>query len=134
MRHRFARNLLGEILTASRMIKIALLIPFIVLLFDAEIFYYSWTNQEKTILIASGFVLFLSILEIFAVIKEIHEHVSKIKRQEVLEQRLRKITEGIENPTVRKIVDEFMTKYPKEYNIREVYHIACSLMDELKKK
>ena len=81
MRHRFARGLLSEILTASRIIKIALLLPFIVLLIDAEIFYYSWTNKEKTILIASGFVLFLSILEIFAVLKEIHEHINNGKQR-----------------------------------------------------
>lgn len=134
MRHRFARNLLGEILTASRMKKIALIIPFIVLLFDAEIFYYSWTNQEKTILIASGFVLFLSILEIVAVIKEIHEHITRVKRFEILERRLKKIAEEIERPTVRKIVDKFMAKYPKEYTISEVYHAACILMDNLKNK
>jgi len=134
MRHRFARNLLNEILTASRIIKIALIIPFIVLLFDAEIFYYSWTNQEKTILIASGFVLFLSILEIIAVIKEIHEHVSKIRRREILEERMKKIAKEIKNPTVRKIVDEFMAKYPREYSINEVYHVACILMDNLRNK
>jgi len=134
MRHRFARNLLGEILTANRMIKIALLIPFIVLLFDVEIFYYSWTNQEKTILIASGFVLFLSILEIIAVIKEIHEHITKVRRLEILERRLEKIAKEIKNPTVRKIVDKFMAKYPKEYTINEVYHAACILMDNLKNK
>lgn len=134
MRHRFARNLLSEILTASRIIKIALIIPFIVLLFDVEIFYYSWTNKEKTILIASGFVLFLSILEIIAVMKEIHEYVSKFRRKEMLEERLRKIMKKIDKPTVRKVVDKFMAEYPKEFDIREVYHMACNLIDELRKE
>jgi len=134
MRHRFARNLLGEILTASRMIKIALIIPFIVLLFDVEIFYYSWTNQEKTILIASGFVLFLSVLEIFAVIKEIHEHIKRARRLDILEKKLEEIANEIEKPNVRKIINKFMAKYPGEYTINEVYHAACILMDNLKKK
>ena len=134
MRHRFIRTLFSEVLTASRIIKIALIIPFIVLLIDAEIFYYSWTNNEKTILIASAFVLSLSILEIFAVLGEIHQHISKIRRREILEEKLRKVARKIEKPTVRKIIDEFMTKYPEEYSISEVYHVACDLMFELRKK
>jgi len=116
------------------MIKIALIIPFIVLLFDVEIFYYSWTNQEKTILIASGFVLFLSVLEIFAVIKEIHEHIAKARRLNILEKKLEKIAKEIERPNVRKIINKFMAKYPGEYTVNEVYHAACILMDNLKKK
>ena len=36
----------------------------------------------------------------------------------------------IDKPTVRKIVDKYMAEYPKEFDIREVYHIACSLIDE----
>jgi membrane protein YdbS with pleckstrin-like domain len=75
MRHRFTRNLFSEILKASKLEKIVLIIPFIVLLFDAEIFHYAWVNNEKNILIASGFVFLLSILEIIVVAKEIHEHL-----------------------------------------------------------
>ena len=133
MRHRFLRNLFSEILTTSKIIKIVLIIPFIVLLFDAEIFYYSWTNNEKTILIASAFVLFLSILKIVAVIGEIHEHISKVRRREILEERLRKVAKKIEKPTVRKIIDEFMVKYPEEYSVSEVYHAACDMLVELRK-
>ncbi|HEC88722.1 MAG TPA: hypothetical protein ENI52_05345 [Thermoplasmata archaeon] len=134
MRHRFLRNLFNEILTASRIIKIALIIPFIVLIFDAEIFYYSWTNHEKTILIASGFVLLLSILEIIAVIKEIHEHISSVRRKEILMEKLRQIAENMKKPTVRKIMDTFMEKYGEEYSVNEVYHATCDLLSEFGNK
>lgn len=134
MRHRFVRNLFNEILTASRIIKIALIIPFIVLLFDAEIFYYSWTNKEKTILIASGFVLLLSILEIIAVIKEIHEHISGIKRKEILMEKIRHIAEDMEKPTVRKIMDTFIKKYGDEYSVNEIYHAVCDLLSDFSNK
>ena len=134
MRHRLIRNLFTEMLKASRLEKMALIIPFIVLIFDAEIFYFAWLYKEKNIMIASGFVLFLSILEIFAVMKEIHEHVSRFRRREILEEKIRKIMKGMERPTVRKIVDKFMALHPNEYSIKEVYHIACNLMDELRKK
>lgn len=134
MRHRFLRNLFNEILTASRIIKIALIIPFIVLIFDAEIFYYSWTNHEKTILIASSFVLLLSVLEIIAVIKEIHEHISNIRRKEILIEKIRQIAENMEKPTVRKVVDVFIKKYGEEYSINEVYHATCNLLSGFSNK
>jgi len=130
MRHRLIRGIFSEFLKASKVEKIVLLLPFIVLIFDAEIFYFAWVKNEKNILIASGFVLFLSILEIFAALKEIHEHVYALRKRELLEERLRKIMRKIDKPTVRKIVDKYMAEYPKEFDIREVYHIACSLIDE----
>ena len=112
MRHRFIRNLFTEMLKASRLEKLVLIIPFIVLIFDAEIFYFAWKNKEENILIASSFVLFLSILEILAVMKEIHEHVNRLRRREILEEKLRKIMKTMEKPTVRKVVDKFMASYP----------------------
>jgi len=138
MRHRLIRGIFSELLKASKIEKIVLILPFIVLILDADIFYFAWKNNEKNILIASGFVLLLSVLEIFAALKEIHEHVYALRRKEILEKRLRKIMKRIERPTVRKIVDKFMAEYPKEFDISEVYHVACSLIDEeeinLKKK
>lgn len=134
MRHRFIRNLFAEMLKASRLEKLVLIIPFIVLIFDAEIFYFAWKNKEENILIASSFVLFLSILEILAVMKEIHEHVNRLRRREILEEKLRKIMKTMEKPTVRKVVDKFMASYPDEYSIKEVYHVTCNLIDELRKE
>ncbi|HDN96131.1 MAG TPA: hypothetical protein ENG71_03605 [Thermoplasmatales archaeon] len=138
MRHRLIRGVFSELLKASKIEKIVLILPFIVLILDADIFYFAWKNNEKNILIASGFVLLLSVLEIFAALKEIHEHVYALRRKEILEKRLRKIMKRIERPTVRKIVDKFMAEYPKEFDISEVYHVACGLIDEeeinLKKK
>jgi len=130
MRHRLIRGVFSEILKATKIEKLVLILPFIVLAIDADIFYFAWKNNEKNILIASGFVLFLSILEILVAIKEIHEHVHTLRRREILEERLRKIMKRIKKPTVRKIVDKFMAEYPKEFDISEVYHVACRLIDE----
>ena len=132
MRHRFVRTLFQEILKASRIEKIVLIIPFIVLLLDAEIFYFAWVNGEKRILLASAFVLILSILEIFAVIEEIHSHLTKIMRREFLEEKIREIAKEIERPTVRKIVDKFMASHPRKYSVDEVYEVACDVLYELR--
>ena len=55
-------------------------------------------KNEKTILIAAGFVLFLSLLEILAVISEIHGHLYKIKKRELIEIWLMKIANKLEKP------------------------------------
>ena len=60
--------------------------------------------------------------------------LQKARRLKILEERLEKIARNIKNPTVRKLVDKFMARYPKEYSISEVYHAACVLIDELRKK
>jgi len=132
MRHRFVRNLFQEILKASRLEKIVLIIPFIVLILDAEIFYFALVNEEKRILLASAFVLILSILEIFAVLEEIHNHLTKLMRREFLEEKIREIAGEMERPTVRKIVDKFMASYPKKYSVDEVYEVACDVLYELR--
>jgi hypothetical protein len=134
MRHRLLRNIFGDIVKASRLAKIVLLIPFIVLLIDAEIFIYAWTHSEKTVLLFSGFVLLLSVLEIVVVVGEIHEHLSETRRRELIEERVRAIAEGMENPTVRAVIDAFLKEYPREFKMSEIYHVTCDLMCELQKE
>ena len=132
MRHRFIRSLFGEVLTAGRLAQIVLLIPFIVLLLDAEIFYYAWNHNEEIVLIASGFVLLLSILEIIVVFGEIHQKLSIIKRRDILEERLTKIANNITKPTVKKLMNEYVKQFPNEEKFGEVYRVACDLMCELR--
>ncbi len=134
MRHRFIRTLFGEIFKATRIEKIVLLLPFLVLIFDAEIFYFALLHKEKNIMIASAFVLFLSVLEIIAVFGEIHERISGIRRKEILMEKLRQIAENMKKPTVRKIMDTFMEKYGEEYSVNEVYHATCDLLSEFGNK
>lgn len=132
MRHRFARGLIKEILVATRLEKITLLLPFIVALIDAEIFYYSLKRREELLIIFSAFVLFLSILEIIAVLEEIRMFVERAIRREEIEEKMMKLAKKLENPTVKKLIDEFMKKY-REYSSQEVYPIACRIIDLLKK-
>jgi len=132
VRHRFARGLIKEILVATRLEKITLLLPFIVALIDAEIFYYSLKRREELLIIFSAFVLFLSILEIIAVLEEIRMFVERAMRREEIEEKMMKLAKKLENPTVKKLIDEFMKKY-REYSSQEVYPIACRIIDLLKK-
>ena len=42
-----------------------------------------------------------------------------------------KIANKLEKPTVKDIMVKFMAKYEDEYNVRDVYHIACDLLSDL---
>ncbi len=112
--------------------KLTLLLPFIVLAIDAEIFYYSLMRKEETIIIASSFVLLLSIMEIIAVSKEIVGYINKTKKEADIEKDIIKIIEEMSNPNVKKVVNKFM-EMNKGYSMQEVYPVVCKIIDELKK-
>ncbi|MCD6171047.1 MAG: hypothetical protein J7J36_01310 [Thermoplasmata archaeon] len=132
MRHRFIREWAKDFIKANVIEKLILLLPFIVLIIDAEIFYYSLTRGEETIIIASSFVLLLSIMEIIAVSKEIVSYINKTKREADIEKEIIKIIEEMDNPNVKKVVNKFM-EMNKGYSMQEVYPVACKIIDALKK-
>jgi len=134
MRHRFIRSFMGEIFKASKLEKIVLIIPFIVLIIDLEIFIFAWQKKEFYIFINASFVLFLSILEIIAVVKEINEHISSVRNREIIMESLRRMAKKMERPTVRKLMDEFIRKHREDYGVDEVYAAACEVMSEMRKK
>ncbi len=129
MRHRFLRERIKEIFSATIFEKIAIIVPFIVMLWDIEIFYYSLVNREKHIFIFSIFVLILSFTEIIVVMDEIHQHFSERRKKKALKKIVKKIADESEEKNVKKIVRKVIKKHP-EYSISEVYHVACELLNE----
>ena len=132
MRHRFIREWTKDFIKANIIKKLTLLLPFIVLIIDAEIFYYSLTRKEETIIIASSFVLLLSIMEIIAVSKEIVGYINKTKKEADIERDIIKIIEEMSDPNVKKVVNKFM-EMNKGYSMQEVYPVVCKIINELKK-
>jgi len=132
VRHRLTRGILKELLKTTRLEKITLLLPFIVAIIDAEIFYYSLKRGEEMIIIFSAFVLFLSVLEIIAVIEEIKIFIERARRREKIEEMIFEIAKKMERPTVKKIIDKFMEEN-KGYSYQEIYPIVCHVIELLKK-
>ena len=132
MRHKLFRRTLQEIGKATRWEKMALVLPFLVLVLDAHIFYYAaYHHVHAAITVASGFVLILSVLEIFACLKEIHAYVSSTARQACLEETIREIIQELGDPQVREVVAKVMKRCPDEgYGRSEIYRCACKILDE----
>lgn len=135
MRHRLIRSIGREMLSATRLEKIVLILPFIVLLIDAEICYYSFVHKELTILVASSFVLVLSVLEIIAVLREIHARFMEVWKREEIEKRIEDIIKEFEDtPTVREVIERFCSTSPGEYSPSHLYHIVCDILEKSQSK
>jgi len=132
MRHRLSRMLLSQMLGTTKWEKLVFILPFVVLIVDADIFYYSVVNKEPSIIISSGFVLALSLLEIIAAAGEIHDHFSYTKRYATLEKRLSDIVRHFESePTVGQVMDRFFSEHPDEKLSRyELYPVVCDVLND----
>lgn len=134
MRHRLARNLLGEAIGTTKWEKLVLVLPFIVLILDMHIFHYSMVNKlQASIIISSGFVLALSIVEIIAALGEINEHLSHAKKYSSLESMVTKVvTQFNHEPTVRQVVEKMSSEYPGErFSRYELYPVVCDVLNNI---
>lgn len=86
-------------------------------------------------MIASSFVLVLSFLEIVAVLREIHSHVSEVKKKDEVEKKIEEIIEKFEGkPTVKKIIEQFCETAKAEYPRSYLYQIVCDVLEKSKNK
>jgi len=133
MRHLLGRTLLRELFGTTRWEKLVLLLPFVVLIVDMDIFYYALINKEPSIIISSGFVLTLSIVEIIAALGEINERLSHVKKYSSLESMVTKVvTQFNHEPTVRQVVEKISSEYPGErFSRYELYPVVCDVLNNI---
>jgi sensor histidine kinase regulating citrate/malate metabolism len=133
MRHRLSRILIGELLGSTRREKLVLLLPFVVLIFDLLIFHYSIVNREFSIIISSGFVLALSVLEIIAALGEINERLACAKKHSSLESMVTEVAKQFDyEPTVRQVVEKMSYEHPEEkFSRYELYPVVCNVLNDI---
>ena len=133
MRHRLARRLFREFTTATKWEKLVLIIPFIVLFIDADIFYYAWSRHMVSLLILSSFVLVFSVIEIFAALQEIREHIASARKCSELEKR---VIDAIGNfpmrPTAGQVIEKMLRDNPHDDIGRyDLYPVVCKVLSTL---
>lgn len=132
MRHRLVRQICRELVTTTKWERVVLFIPFVVLIIDADIFYYAWTHHKVTLILLSSIVLVLSSVEIVAVIKEIHEHISYAQKYSSIEQQvLETVKKFQEKPTVGQVMAAMSHDDGKEFSRFELYPIVCDVLNSL---
>jgi hypothetical protein len=111
---------------------VVLFIPFLVLVIDADIFYYAWTHHKVTLILLSSIVLILSSVEIIAVIKEIHEHISYAQKYSSIEKRVLETVKKFEGkPTVGQVMTAMADHDGKEFSRFELYPVVCEVLNSI---
>ena len=117
MRHRLVRQICRELVTTTKWERVVLFIPFMVLVIDADIFYYAWTHHKITLILLSSIVLILSSVEIIAVIKEIHERISYAQKYSSIEKQvLETVKKFAGKPTVGQVMATMADQDGKEFS------------------
>jgi len=126
------RTFIREYKESPKTEKLSFIPPFLILIVEAVLLMHALTIDVPDIMVVelTTILLFISIIEILLVSKEIHEHYSKNNFDRILTIRLDDfVTEKKEN-NVKKIVQEFIEKYPdyKAYR-NEIYHTTCQILE-----
>jgi len=133
MRHRLAKTLFREWLGTSKWEKLVLILPFIVLVLDLHILIYAANHEETALIISSGFVFILSVLEIIAALEEIHERIAYARKCTDLEQMaVQTVKDFPVKPTVGQVIEKMQRDYPRgNFTLYELYPVACDVLNKL---
>jgi hypothetical protein len=124
------RTFIREYSESTRTDKISFIPPFIILSLEVILIIHAYILQEFFVIILTAILLIISIIEIFLVSLEIHQHYQTSNFDRILTIRLDDfVTEKKEN-NVRKIVEEFIELYPDyNKNRNEIYHTTCQILE-----
>ncbi len=111
--------------------------PFFILFVELILLVHALQIDHPDIMVVelTGVLLFISIIEIIFVSKEMHEKYQKSNFDKILTIRLDDFITKTHKNNVKNIVKEFIEKYPKYSKSRsEIYHTACQIMETHKEE
>jgi hypothetical protein len=129
------RQYLQEIAESPKVEKIAFIPPVVILITEIILIIHAIELNEIYVIILTGFLLIVSIIEIILIGKEIHAHRSQTTFERELAIRLDDFIIERHMHNVSKIVEDFLREY-EEYqgNQSTIYHIACQIMQTHKQE
>jgi len=134
------RNFIQEYNESSKIQKMSFIPPFFILFVELILLVHALEIDHPDIIVVelTGILLFISVIEIMFVSREMNEKYQKSNFDKILTIRLDDFITNItktNNNNVRKIVEEFLEKYPKYgRNRNEIYHTACQIMETHKEE
>ena len=129
------RNFIREYKESPKTEKISFIPPFLILALEIILIIHAILLNEIYVIILTSILLIISSIETVIVSYEIHEHYIEINFEKLLTIRLDDfITEKKEN-NVKKIVVDFIEKYP-DYGAHrnEIYHTTCQILETHKEE
>jgi hypothetical protein len=124
------RTLLYELKQSPKMELFSFFLPFIVLAIDMIILEHAIRIREHYVILLSSTLLILSLIEIIVVIREIHRHYQQL----IFERKLNILLDDFilegNYKKVKRIVMEFVAKYPEYQTKRDkVYHLCVQILE-----
>jgi len=126
------RNFIKEYKASPKTEKLSFIPPFLILLVEAILLIHAFTIDVPDIMVVelTSILLIISIIEIILVTREIHENYSKSNFDKVLTIRLDDFIIESKEINVKKIVTDFIEKYPEYRNHRsDIYHTTCQILE-----
>jgi len=129
------RRYCREIADSPRVEKIAFVPPFAILTAELILLYHALNFGEGFVILLTLFLLILSLIELFLILREIHEHRKQTNFERELAIRLDDFIIERHMDNVSNIVKDFLNEF-EEYRGKRtmIYHIACQIMQTHKKE
>jgi hypothetical protein len=129
------RTFISEYKESPRLEKASFIPPFLILALEVILIIHAISVREIYVIIITSILLVISLIEIILVSLEIHEHYKRINFDKILTIRLDDYILEKKEKNVKKIVSEFIDKYPN-YNLNrnEIYHTTCQILETHKKE
>ena len=129
------RTFIREYKESPKLEKASFIPPFLILSLEVILIIHAVFLQELYVIILTSFLLAISLIEIILVSLEIHEHYTQINLDRILTIRLDDFIIEKKEKNVRKIVTDFIEKYPAyEAHRNEIYHTTCQVLETHKEE
>jgi len=131
------RRFIKESRESARAQRISFIPPFFILVVELILLLHALTIDHPDIWVVelTAVLLFISVIEIILVTKEMHERYQKSNFDKILTIRLDDFITKTHKTNVKNIVTEFLEKYPRySSNRSEIYHTACQIMETHKEE
>jgi hypothetical protein len=126
------RTFIREYRESHKTEKLSFIPPFLILIVEAILLLHALTIDVPDIMVVelTTILLIISIIEIFLVGQEIHEHFTKNNFDRILTIKLDDFITETKEKNVKTIVTNFIEENPKyNSNRNEIYHIACQILE-----
>jgi len=124
------RSFIRDFNESPRAEKTSYFLPYFILAIEVILIIHAFTLQEVYVILLTGILVVISLVEITLVSREIHERRQCNTFERILTIKLDDFIIDQREKNVKGLVEKFIETYPEYLNHRtETYRIACQIME-----
>jgi hypothetical protein len=129
------QNYIKEVAESRTVEKLSFFPPFLILIVEIILLIHAFEIQVLYVIELTIILVALSIIEIFLIMTELHDHYTQLNFDRILTIKLDDFIMDHKYKNVQIVVNKFIDKYPQYCNERnEIYHIACQILETHKEE